>query len=113
METGRKVAMRTRRPGLMSRRDFAGRAAAATGTLLAAPALLRWGASAAEPLKIGVILPRSGFLSLIGQACQRGSDIAVPVLRDMGYSVELMNVDTESSPDIARTQAEKVIREGA
>jgi branched-chain amino acid transport system substrate-binding protein len=64
-------------------------------------------------LKLGVLLPRSGFLSLIGQACQRGFDVSVPILRDMGYSVELMNADTESSPDVARTQAEKLIREGA
>jgi branched-chain amino acid transport system substrate-binding protein len=99
--------------GGLSRRRFAVGAAAASGTLFAAPALLRWGARAAEPLKIGVILPRSGFLSLIGQACQRGCDIAVPILSGMGYSVELLNADTESSPDVARTQAEKVIREGA
>jgi branched-chain amino acid transport system substrate-binding protein len=105
--------MGTRRLGRMSRRAFVGHAAAATGTFFAAPALLRWGASAAEPLKIGVILPRSGFLSLIGQACQRGCDLAVPILGEMGIPVQLMNVDTESSPDIARTQAEKVIREGA
>ena len=96
----------------MSRRRFA-QGAAASGMVFAAPSLLRWGARAAEPLKVGVILPRSGFLALIGESCQRGSDIAVPVLADMGYSVQLINVDTESSPDVARTQAEKVIREGA
>ncbi|HZS82406.1 MAG TPA: ABC transporter substrate-binding protein [Stellaceae bacterium] len=96
----------------LSRRAF-GRGAAAAGALVAAPALLRWRAGAAEPVKIGVLLPRSGFLALIGQACQRGCDIAVPVLKDMGYAVELMNADTESSPDVARTQAEKLIREGA
>jgi branched-chain amino acid transport system substrate-binding protein len=96
----------------VSRRRFA-QGAAVAGMTFAAPALLRWGARAAEPLKIGVILPRSGFLALIGQSCQRGCDIAVPVLNGMGYSIELMNVDTESSPDTARTQAEKVIREGA
>src|SRR5271165_3655700 len=96
----------------VSRRRFT-QGAAVAGMTFATPALLRWGAWAAEPLKIGVILPRSGFLALIGQSCQRGCDIAVPVLNGMGYSVELMNVDTESSPDVARTQAEKVIREGA
>jgi branched-chain amino acid transport system substrate-binding protein len=31
----------------------------------------------------------------------------------MGYSIELMNADFESKPDVARTQAEKLIREGA
>ena len=96
----------------ITRRGFH-RVALAAGGVLASPALLRWGANAAEPVKIGVILPRSGFLALIGQACQRGCDLAVPILADMGMPVQLMNVDTESSPDVARTQAEKVIREGA
>jgi branched-chain amino acid transport system substrate-binding protein len=96
----------------ITRRGFH-RFALAAGGVLASPALFRWGANAAEPVKIGVILPRSGFLALIGQACQRGCDLAVPILADMGMPVQLMNVDTESSPDVARTQAEKVIREGA
>jgi branched-chain amino acid transport system substrate-binding protein len=67
----------------------------------------------AAPLKLGVLLPRSGFEALIGQGCQRGFDVALPILKDMGYSITLMNADTESKPDVARTQAEKLIREGA
>src|SRR5579859_6095029 len=54
-----------------------------------------------------------GLPRLIGQACQRGCDVAAQVLNGMGYAVELMNADSESSPDVARTQAEKLIREGA
>src|SRR5258705_12889345 len=83
----------------ITRRGF-NRGALAAGSALASPALLRWGANAAEPLKIGVILPRSGFLALIGQACQRGCDVAVPLLAERGMNVQLMNADTESSPDI-------------
>src|SRR5690349_10727853 len=64
-------------------------------------------------VKVGLLLPRSGFLALIGQQCQRGADLAVPILKDMGYAVELVNADTESKPDVARTQAEKLIRDGA
>ncbi len=104
--------MKAARSGSITRRGFARGTVAAAG-LLASPALLRWGARAAEPLKIGVILPRSGFLALIGQACQRGCDIAVPLLAERGMPVQLMNADTESSPDVARTQAEKLIRDGA
>ena len=91
------------------------RRALATGAAaMATTALLPRGALAqATPLKIGSLLPRSGFLALIGQACQRGRDLALPILKDMGYSVELMNADFESKPDVARTQAEKLIREGA
>jgi branched-chain amino acid transport system substrate-binding protein len=95
----------------LSRREF-GRAAAATGAALAGGALRRARAQTA-PLKLGVLLPRSGFEALIGQGCQRGFEIAVPILHDMGYAIELMNADTESKPEVARTQAEKLIREGA
>jgi branched-chain amino acid transport system substrate-binding protein len=96
----------------ITRRGF-NRAVVASGGALVAPALLRRAAHAAEPLKIGVLLPRSGFLALVGQACQRGCDLAVPILADMGMPVQLLNADFESSPDIARTQAAKLIREGA
>src|SRR2546430_12823106 len=89
-----------------------GTGAAALGALAAAGPFPIARAQAAA-LRVGVLLPRSGFLALIGQQCQRGCDLAVPILRDMGYAVELMNADTESKPDVARTQAEKLIREGA
>lgn len=95
----------------ITRRGFT--TAAAAGALVSAAGLPLRSARAAAPLKLGVLLPRSGHLALIGQACQRGAEIGLPMLRDMGYSVELMNADTESNPDVGRTQAEKLIREGA
>jgi len=87
--------------------------AAAVGTALAGGRFMIGRANAAGPVKVGVLLPRSGHLALIGQACQRGADLSLPILREMGYAVELINADTESSPDVGRTQAEKLIREGA
>jgi branched-chain amino acid transport system substrate-binding protein len=95
----------------ISRRLF--NSAAAAGALVGATGLPLKKARAAQPLKLGVLLPRSGHLALIGQACQRGADIGLPLLKDMGYNIELMNADTESNPDSGRTQAEKLIREGA
>jgi len=95
----------------ISRRIFA--TGAAAGALAFAAGFPTRIARAAEPLKLGVLLPRSGHLALIGQACQRGADIALPILADMGHRVQLMNADTESSPEVGRTQAEKLIREGA
>lgn len=103
---------RTMRPTGPSRRDLGRWTLAAGGFALAASSPLRF-ARAADPVKVGVLLPRSGHLALIGQACQRGADLSVPILADLGYTVELMNADTESSPDVGRTQAEKLIREGA
>ena len=65
-------------------------------------------------LKVGVLLPRSGYLGFIGQSCQKGADLAPGVLKELlGVDIELMNADTESSVDTARTRAERLIQEGA
>jgi branched-chain amino acid transport system substrate-binding protein len=84
--------------------------AAATSAILAAPALVRAQAAA---LKIAVLLPRSGYLAPSGQSCHRGALIAPQVLAQYGYRVELVHIDTESSVDVARTQTERAINEGA
>jgi branched-chain amino acid transport system substrate-binding protein len=65
-------------------------------------------------LKVGVLLPRSGFQAGIGQDCQRGVDIAAGVLKDLGMPpLQIMNGDTETNVDVARSRAEKLISEGA
>ena len=65
-------------------------------------------------LKVGVLLPRSGYQAGIGQDCQRGVDIANGVLKDLGLPpLQLMNADTESNVEVARSRAEKLIGEGA
>jgi branched-chain amino acid transport system substrate-binding protein len=83
--------------------------AAAAGVALHAPALVR---AQAKTLKIAVLLPRSGYLAPAGQSCHRGALIAPKVLADYGHRVELVNVDVESNPDVARNQCERVINEG-
>ena len=68
----------------------------------------------AAKLKVGVLLPRSGVQALIGQSCQKGADLAPEVIRQvLGVDIELMNADTESNADTARTRAERLIQEGA
>jgi branched-chain amino acid transport system substrate-binding protein len=51
---------------------------------------------------------------LIGQACKRGGDIANDVLAEAGVPVrlEIVNYDTETKADVARTQAEKAVAAG-
>src|SRR5499427_7770677 len=67
-----------------------------------------------QKLKVGVILPRSGYLSFIGQSCQKGADLAPGVIKEMlGVDIELMNADFETNVDTARTRAERLIQEGA
>jgi len=96
----------------MNRRQFS-KTIAATGALAAlAPfGVLR---AQAQKLKVGVVLPRSGYLGFIGQSCQKGADLAPGVIKEMlGVDIELLNADTETNVDTARTRAERLIQEGA
>jgi branched-chain amino acid transport system substrate-binding protein len=96
----------------LTRRDF-GLGAAASGAVLAGAGSFGRARAATPPIKIGSLLPRSGFEALIGQGCQRSVDLAKRMLPEMGFAIEVIDADTESKPDVARTQAEKLIREGA
>ena len=101
------------RPGVLisatRRRVLAG--AAATAATLAAPAIVR---AQGGPLKVGVLLPRSGLQAGIGQDCQHGVEIAPPILKSLGLpDLAIMNLDTESNVDTARARAEKAISDGA
>ena len=65
-------------------------------------------------LKVGVLLPRSGVQAGIGQDCQRGVEIAAGILRDLNLpNLSIMNGDTESNVETARSRAERLIGEGA
>jgi branched-chain amino acid transport system substrate-binding protein len=92
----------------LNRRQF-GIGATATSALIAAPAIVR---AQGGPVRIGSLLPRSGFEAETGQLCQGGIDLAKTMVKEMGYSFEVVDADTESDPQVARTQAEKLIREG-
>ncbi len=89
------------------RRVLAG--AAAASALALAPAVVR---AQAKTLKIAVFLPRSGYLAPAGQSCHRGALIAPKVLADYGHQVDLVHIDIESNPDVARNQCERVINDG-
>src|SRR5690242_694097 len=99
------MAIDAKRHGL-TRRDF-GKATLAAGAAAAvlgkAPAFAQ-----GNVLKVGVLLPRSGYLAQPGQACQRGADIAQVLLPELGFQVEILNADTESNPDVARSRTEKL-----
>src|SRR5580693_8634695 len=91
----------------LTRRTFS----AALAASAAAPAIVR---AQGAPLKVGVILPRSGFEAGIGQDCQRGVDITPAVLKTLGMpELTIINGDTESNVDTAREHAEKLINDGA
>jgi branched-chain amino acid transport system substrate-binding protein len=96
----------------MKRRQF-NQALAAAGALTALSpfSIVR---AQSRTLKVGVLLPRSGVQAGIGQDCHRGVLVTTGVLRDMGLpGLEIMSGDTESSVDVARSRAERLISEGA
>src|SRR5947209_8228484 len=91
----------------LTRRDLLAGSAAA----LAAPATVRAQGGA---LKVGVLLPRSGYQASIGQDCFRGVELAGPILKDIGLpDLQIMNADTETNVEVARSRAEKLIADGA
>src|SRR5438105_7453024 len=85
--------------------------AGTAATALAAPAIVRAQGGA---LKVGVLLPRSGYQASIGQDCFRGVELAGPILKDIGLpDLQIMNADTETNVEVARARAEKLISDGA
>jgi branched-chain amino acid transport system substrate-binding protein len=96
----------------LSRRTFSAGLGAAGFTAGIAPFNIVRAATA--PLKVGVLLPRSGYLAGIGQDCQRGVDLAAGILKDLGLpELAIVNADTESNVEVARSRAEKLIGDGA
>src|SRR5215467_10896146 len=96
----------------VTRRSFAAGAAAAG--LLAATAPLDFARAQSGPLKVGVLLPRSGAQAGIGQDCQRGVELAPAIFKELGLpELAIMNADTETNVEVARARAEKLINDGA
>jgi branched-chain amino acid transport system substrate-binding protein len=96
----------------MKRRQFT--QALAAGAALAPlgfPGIVR---AQSQKLKVGVLLPRSGVQAGIGQDCHRVVQVTAGLLSDLGLpGLEIMNGDTESNVDVARSRAERLISEGA
>lgn len=96
----------------ISRRGFAaGSASLAAAAALGMPSIVK---AQGGPLKVGILLPRSGAQAQIGIDCQRGADLAKDILKGAGFpDCQFMLGDTETKVDVARAQAEKLINEGA
>src|SRR2546426_1631021 len=96
----------------MKRRQFNKALAAASAAAAVSPfGILH---AQAQKLRVGVLLPRSGFQGFIGQSCQKGADLAPGVIKEiLGVDIELMHADTETNVDTARTRAERLIQDGA
>ena len=101
------------------RRTFLKTAGAAAGaTALAGfPAVLR---AQAPTFKVGVVHPVTGPLAEPGQASRLGAQMAADAvnaaggIKSMGgMKLDLLVGDTQTKPDVGRTEAERVINQGA
>jgi branched-chain amino acid transport system substrate-binding protein len=101
------------------RRSFLKTTGATAGvTALAGfPAVLR---AQAPTFKVGVVHPVTGPLAEPGQACRLGAQMAADAVNAAGgikslngARLELILGDTQTKPDVGRTEAERVITQGA
>jgi len=110
--------MSDRRQRRVHRRTFLKTAGAAAGAAaLGFPAVLR---AQAPTLKVGVVHPITGPLAEPGQACRLGAQMAAEAINAAGgikalngMKLELVLGDTQTKPDVGRTEAERVINQGA
>src|SRR6267143_5973369 len=73
-----------------------------------------------KTFKIGAIHPVTGALAEPGQACRLGAQMAVDAINAAGgikslggAKLELVLGDTQTKPEVGRTEAERVITQGA
>jgi branched-chain amino acid transport system substrate-binding protein len=101
---------------VLTRRTFL-RAAAAATAVAGFPLPLR---AQAKTFKIGVVHPVTGPLAEPGQACRLGAQMAAEAINAAGgikalggMKLELVLGDTQSKPEMGRTEAERVVNQGA
>jgi len=103
----------------MNRRTFLKYSAAvgATAAVSGVPTLLR---AQAPEIKIASIQPVTGVISDIGISMRRGNQLAVDDINARGgiksmggAKLKLLLADTEAKEEVARSEAERVMKEGA
>jgi branched-chain amino acid transport system substrate-binding protein len=101
---------------LVSRRTFL-RTTAAGVAVVGFPLPLR---AQAKTFKIGAVHPVTGPLAEPGQACRVGAQMAMDAINAAGgikslggMKLELVLGDTQTKPDLGRTEAERVVNQGA
>jgi len=104
--------------GTVTRRRLVGwstKAAGALGAMMLVPAPWRAAFGAAKPYKIGTEQPLSGNAAAGGKTALVGVQMAVDRINKSGgingRPVELISVDDESKPDVARRKVEKLLVE--
>ncbi len=111
-----------RGPSRVHRRTFLKVGLKAAGTAAGAaalgfPAVLR---AQVPTFKVGTVHPVTGPLAEPGQACRLGAQMAADAINAAGgikslngMKIDLIVGDTQTKPDVGRTEAERVINQGA
>jgi len=101
---------------MITRRTFLG-AAAASAAVGAVPMASH---AQAKTIKIGVISPVTGALAEVGQDCRLGAQMAGEAINAAGgirsqggARVELLLADSQTKPDVARAEADRLLSTGA
>lgn len=99
--------------GLTRRKFLGGLAIGAAVTALPAPAIIKR-ASAADPIKVGVISPLTGAWTVYGRAHIAGFELAVKEINEaggvLGRQIEIIQADSQTEPRIVAEQANRLIR---
>ena len=110
------MASRMRRGGMDRRTVLKGMGAAGAVSVLGFPAVVR---GQAREIKIGSIQPMTGVLAVVGKTTRQGNQLAVDHvnaaggIKSMGGAkLILVPADTQSKPEVARAEAERLIGEG-
>jgi branched-chain amino acid transport system substrate-binding protein len=100
----------------VTRRTFL-RTAAVGATVVGFPLPLR---AQAKTFKVGVVHPITGPLAEPGQACRLGAQMAADAINAAGgikalggMKLELLLGDTQTKPEVGRSEAERVVNQGA
>ena len=105
------------RRGRVDRRTvLKGIGAAGAMGMLGFPAIVR---AQVKEIKIGSIQPMTGVLAVVGKTTRQGNQLAIDHLNAAGgiksmggAKLVLVPADTQSKPEVARAEAERLIREG-
>jgi branched-chain amino acid transport system substrate-binding protein len=111
------MASRVKRGGVDRRTVLKGMGAAGAVGVLGFPAVVR---GQAREIKIGSIQPMTGVLAVVGKTTRQGNQLAVDHvnaaggIKSMGGAkLVLVPADTQSKPEVARAEAERLMSEGA
>jgi len=111
------MTSRVKRAGVGRRTVLKGVGAAGAVGVLGFPTVLR---AQMKEIKIGSIQPMTGVLAVVGKTTRQGNQLAVDHvnaaggIKSMGGAkLTLVPADTQSKPEVARAEAERLIGEGA